>query len=165
MIFDLTTFTWIHTALSLIAMVAGIVAVIGLLGSHTLPLWTALFLITAVATSVTGFGFPFDRFLPSHWFGVISLVLLALAILARYVFHFDGMWRVIYVITVIIALYLDVFVGVVQAFQKIPALKSLAPTQSEPPFAIAQIVVLVLFVVLTIFALIRFRRAATAVAA
>lgn len=152
MILGMSTFTFIHTALSLVALVAGIFVMIGLLGSKTLDGWTALFLATAVATSATGFGFPFDHFLPSHWVGVISLVVLALAILGRYVFHFAGAWRWVYAVGVVLALYLDVFVAIVQAFLKIPALTPLAPTQSEPPFAIAQGVALVIFVVLAIAA-------------
>jgi hypothetical protein len=156
MIFGIPTLTFVHTLLSLIALVAGLVVVFGLPGSRLLPLWTALFLVTAVLTSVTGFFFPFDRFLPSHWFGVISLVALALAILARYLFGFAGSWRWLYAFTVLLATYLLAFVTVVQSFQKIPALHALAPTQSEAPFAVAQLVVLALFVWLGFVAIRRF---------
>ena len=108
-------------------------------------------------TSVTGFFFPFHKLLPSHILGVISLVVLAIAIPARYAFHLAGPWRRTYVITAMIAQYLNVFVLVAQAFQKVPALKALAPTQSEPPFLISQVVVMVIFIGLIIAAAIKFR--------
>lgn len=156
MILGISALTFVHTLLSLIALVAGVVVVVGLIGSRTLPLWTALFLVTAIATSVTGFFFPFERFLPSHWFGVISLVALAVAILARYQLHYTGAWRWLYVLTTLLATYLLAFVTVVQSFLKFPSLHALAPTQSEPPFAIAQLLVLLAFVVLGYFAVRRF---------
>src|SRR5882724_7195310 len=152
MFLGLSPFTWFHTLISLLELVAGFVVVVGLLESRMLNGWTALFLITAVATSVTGFGFPFDRFLPSHWVAVISLATAIVALLARYAFHLAGAWRWVYAVGVVATLYFDVFVAVAQAFGKIPALRPLAPTQSEPPFAIAQGVVLVIFVVLGIAA-------------
>ena len=114
------------------------------------------FLLTTVLTSVTGFGFPFTHLLPSHKVGIISLVVLAVAIMARYSFHMAGKWRSIYVITALMALYLNVFVLVVQSFEKVPALHAMAPTQAEPPFLVAQLVVLVLFIVLTILAVKKF---------
>jgi hypothetical protein len=135
-----------------VGIFAGLVVVFGMLGSKRLDGWTALFLATTVLTSVTGFFFPFDKILPSHIVGMISLVVLAIANLALYALHLAGPWRWIYVISAVLALYLNVFVGVVQAFQKVPLLASLAPTQSEPPFLIAQAVVLVIFVVLGIAA-------------
>jgi len=149
---SLATFTLVHVVLSLVGIFAGLVVVFGMLGSKRLDGWTALFLATTVLTSVTGFFFPFDKILPSHIVGIISLVVLAIAILALYALHLAGSWRWIYVVSAIVALYLNVFVGVVQAFQKVPLLASLAPTQSEPPFLIAQAVVLVIFVVLGIAA-------------
>jgi ABC-type Na+ efflux pump permease subunit len=115
-----------------------------------------------VLTSVTGFFFPFDKILPSHIVGVISLVVLAIAILALYALHLAGPWRWIYVVSAVLALYLNVFVGVVQAFQKLPFLASLAPTQSEPPFLIAQAIVLVIFVVLGVVAVRSFHPPAAA---
>src|SRR5207245_4727097 len=118
--------------------------------------WTALFLATTVATSVTGFAFPFDHLLPSHKVGIISLVVLAVAILARYAFHLAGAWRRIYVITAIAALYLNVFVGVVQSFLKVPALHALAPKQTEPPFMVTQLVILAIFILFGIIAAKRF---------
>ena len=154
MILGLSTaaFTLFHVVLSLIGIVAGIVVLIGMLRSQRLEGWTALFLATTVLTSVTGFFFPRDQILPSHIVGIISLVVLAVAILALYVYRLAGSWRWIYVASAVLALYLNVFVAVVQAFLKVPFLNALAPTQSEPPFAIAQGVVLVIFVVLGIWA-------------
>jgi len=159
MIFGMTTstFTFVHVLLSLVGIGSGFVVIFGLLTGKRLDGWTAIFLGTTVLTSLTGFAFPFDHLLPSHKVGIISLVVLAVAILARYAFHLTGTWRRIYVISVAVALYLNVFVAVVQAFLKVPALKALAPTQKEPPFLVAQLVVMVIFVVLTILAAIRFR--------
>jgi hypothetical protein len=117
---------------------------------------TAVFLTTTALTSVSGFGFPFDHLLPSHKLGMISLVVLAIAISARYVFHLAGSWRWIYVVGASMALYLNVFVLIAQLFMKVPALKTLAPTQSEPPFLVAPILVLLIFVGITILAAKRF---------
>jgi hypothetical protein len=157
MIFDLETFTIIHVAISLVGIGSGFVVMYGLLTGKRLNGWTVLFLATTVATSATGFGFPFDHLLPSHKVGIISLVVLAIAILARYGFRLAGTWRWIYVVSAVVALYLNVFVAIVQAFQKVPALKAMAPTQSEPPFLLTQLVVLALFVALAFVAAIRFR--------
>ena len=154
----MTTFTKVHVVISLIAIFAGFVVAFGLLTRRRLDSWTALFLVMTLLTSVTGFFFPFHGFTPAIVVGVISLVVLAVAILARYGRHLTGGWRWIYVVTVMIALYLNVFVLIVQLFQKVPALKSLAPTQAEPPFQFAQLGALVIFVVLTVFAVIRFRQ-------
>ncbi len=153
----MTTFTLFHVVLSLIGIGSGFIVLFGLLTSKRLDRWTALFLTTTVATSVTGFLFPFHRFLPSHAVGILSLIVLALAIIARYRYRLAGGWCKTYVITALIALYFNVFVLIAQLFQKAPALKALAPTQSEPPFLITQLVVLVLFVVLVIRAAVRFR--------
>ena len=151
-----STFTLLHVLLSLIGIGTGFVVVFGLLAGKRLDGWTAVFLATTVATSVTGFGFPFDHLLPSHIVGIVSLVVLAVAIVARYGLHLVGPWRRVYVICAVIALYLNCFVLVVQAFLKVEALRTLAPTQSEPPFALAQGLVLVLFIVLGARAAIRF---------
>ena len=153
---SLETYTLIHTVISLVMLVSGFIVVFGMLGSDRPGGWTALFLLTAVLTSVTGFGFPFTKLLPSHILGIISLVVLAVTIPALYLFHLAGPWRWIYVIGVVLALWFDVFVAIVQAFLKIPALTPLAPTQSEPPFAIAQGAALVILVVLGIAAAIKF---------
>lgn len=147
-----STFTFVHVLLSLVGISSGFIVIFGLLAGKRLNGWTALFLATTVATSVTGFLFPFDHLLPSHKVGIISLVALAVAILARYALHLTGAWRRIYVVSALIALYLNVFVAVVQAFLKVPALKAMAPTQTEPPFLVAQIVVLLIFVGLTVVA-------------
>jgi hypothetical protein len=128
-----------------------------MLGGKRLDGWTKWFLITTVATSVTGFFFPFHDFTPAYAVGAISLVLLGLAIFARYRQQLAGAWRWIYVVTALMALYLNVFVGVVQSFLKIPALHAMAPAQTEPPFKFTQLVVLALFVVLAIVAAVRFR--------
>jgi hypothetical protein len=154
----MTTFTIVHVVLSLVGIISGIVVATGLLSSKQLDGWTILFLISTFLTSATGFGFPVDRLLPSHVVGAISIVVLAVAFYARYPRLMAGGWRSIYVLTAIAALYLNVFVLVVQLFLKVPVLNALAPTQSEPPFAIAQLVVLIAFVVLGIATVKRFRR-------
>src|SRR6266404_3658505 len=117
----LEIYTIVHVLISWVGIFSGFVVLIGLLSGNRLDGWTKLFLITTVATSVTGFGFPFHHLLPSHKVGIISLVVLAVAIFARYRRHIAGVWRWIYVVTAMIALYLNVFVGVVQAFEKVPA--------------------------------------------
>jgi hypothetical protein len=157
MILGMTTFTFVHVMLSLIGILSGFVVVLGLLGGKRLDGWTALFLVTTVLTSVTGFLFPFHKFLPSHGVGIVSLIVLAIAIFARYVRQLAGAWCRIYVVTAVIALYLNVFVLIAQLFQKVPALKAMAPTGSEPPFLVAQLVCMALFVVLGIGAAIKFR--------
>jgi hypothetical protein len=159
----ISTFTFVHVLLSLVGIGSGLVVLFGLLTAKRLDGWTALFLATTVATSVTGFGFPVDHLLPSHKVGIISLVVLAVAILARYALHLVGAWRRIYVVCAAVALYLNVFVGVVQAFLKVPALTAMAPKQTEPPFVITQLVVLALFIVLTIVATKRVGRCAVSV--
>jgi len=153
----LNTFTQIHVAISLAGILSGFVVTFGLITGRRLDRWTAFFLLTTVATSVTGFLFPFHGFTPAIVVGIISLVVLVAAIFARYARRLAGAWRLIYVITAMIALYLNVFVLIVQLFQKVPALKALAPTQSEPPFVVTQLIVLTLFLVLAIIASRRFR--------
>jgi hypothetical protein len=147
----------VHVVLSLIGIFSGFIVMFGLFAGKRLDGWTAIFLVSTVATSVTGFLFPFHRFLPSHGVGIVSLIVLAVAILARYTFDLAGAWRRTYVISAMISLYLNVFVLVAQLFQKVPALKAMAPTQSEPPFLVAQLVVMAVFVALTIAAALRFR--------
>jgi hypothetical protein len=156
MILGLQPFTFAHVLVSLVGILSGFVVLYGLLTARRLEGWTALFLVTTVATSVTGFGFPIDIILPSHIVGAISLLVLAVAIIARYAFHLAGAWRPIYVISAGIALYLNVFVLIAQLFQKVPALKALAPTQSEPPFVLAQAAALAVFVLLITAASIKF---------
>jgi hypothetical protein len=150
------TYTFLHVLISLIGIGSGLVVMFGFIAGKRLDTLTAVFLTTTALTSVSGFGFPFDHLLPSHKLGMISLVVLAIAISARYVFHLAGSWRWIYVVGASMALYLNVFVLIAQLFMKVPALKALAPTQSEPPFLAAQILVLLIFVGLTILAAKRF---------
>jgi hypothetical protein len=157
MIFGMPTFTFVHVVLSLVGIFSGFVVAYGLFVGDRLSGWTTLFLITTVLTSVTGFLFPFHKFLPSHGVGTISLIVLAIAIFARYVRQMVGAWRKAYVITAMIGLYLNVFVLVAQLFLKVPALKAMAPTGSEPPFLVSQLVVMVVFIILTIVAVKRFR--------
>ena len=146
------TYTSLHVLISLVGIGSGLVVMSGFLTGKRLDGLTAIFLSSTVLTSVTGFGFPFDHLLPSHKVGIISLIVLAFAIAARYMFHLAGPWRWIYVIGAATALYLNVFVLVVQAFLKVPPLKALAPTQKEPPFLLAQLVVLVVYLAFTILA-------------
>lgn len=148
MILGMDTFTFIHVALSLIAIAAGVIVFLGFVANAALPGLTALFLLTTVLTSVTGFGFPFTNLLPSHIVGIISLVVLAIALYGLYGAHLTGAWRWVYVVTASTALYLNVFVLIVQLFQKVPALQALAPTMGDPPFIAAQTVALVAFLVL-----------------
>lgn len=149
----------IHVALSLIGILSGLVVAYGWLTGRPLAGWTALFLVTTALTSITGFPLQPFGLDPARVVGVISLVLLAVAALARYRFDLSGAWRAIYVGTACAALYLNVFVAVVQSFQKLPPIHALAPTQSEPPFLIAQVVVLAAFVVLGVIAALRFHPA------
>ena len=128
MILGMTTFTFVHVVLSLIGIFSGFVVVFGLLAAKQLDGWTALFLVTTVLTSATGFLFPFHTFLPSHGVGIVSLIVLAIAIFARYVRQLAGAWRRTYVITAIVALYLNVFVLIAQLFLKVPALKAMRAT-------------------------------------
>ncbi len=142
----MTTFTLIHVVLSLVGIVAGLVVAGGLIAGQRLDGWTGLFLVTTVATNATGFGFPFVTFLPSHAVAIISLVVLAVVIVARYVKHLSSVWRTIYGWGTVLALYLNVFVLVNQLFRRIPALVVAAPKQTEPPFVLTQLLVLALFV-------------------
>jgi hypothetical protein len=145
-IFDITTFTLIHVVLSLIGIFAGLVVVGGLVAGKRLDGWTGVFLVTTVLTNVTGFGFPFVTLLPSHIVGILSLVVLAIVIVARYRKHLAGAWHGAYVVGAVLALYLNVFVLLVQLFLRLPALIVAAPTQKEPPFLVTQLVVLALFI-------------------
>ncbi len=148
----LAAFTFFHVALSLVGILAGMVVLFALLSAKQSSGWTSTFLVTTVATNVTGFLFPFHKFLPSHAIGIVSLLVLAVTIPALYVFHLAGPWRRTYVIGSVIALYLNVFVLIAQLFTKIPALKALAPTQSEPAFLGTQVVVMLIFIVLGVLA-------------
>lgn len=157
MIFASTGFTLFHTALSLIAILTGLVVLRGLIRNEALNSWTLWFLVTTVATTLTGFLFPFRGFTPAIGTGIVSTAVLAATIPARYAFHLAGAWRRIYVIGAVVSLYLNCFVLVVQSFLKVPALHALAPQGTEPPFAIAQGVVLLLAMVSGYLAVRRFR--------
>jgi hypothetical protein len=146
---SLSTFTLLHVIISLAGIGSGFIVLFGLLNGKRLDGWTAIFLTTTVLTSLTGFLFPFEGLKPSYIVGGISLLVLAIAIWARYGAHLAGASRWIYVVSAAVALYLNCFVAVVQAFSKVPALHALAPAGSEPPFLIAQSVVLAIFVWLT----------------
>jgi hypothetical protein len=146
MIFDLPMFTLIHVFISVVGIIAGLVVLGGLIGGARLDGWTALFLATTTLTSITGFGFPAAAVTPAHVVGALSLVVLAICVAARYWMKLARGWRTAYIVTAVVATYLNVFVLVVQLFAKTPALAQLAPTQQEPPFALTQALVLGLFV-------------------
>jgi len=154
---SIENFTILHTAISLIAIASGLIVLAGMLRARRLPGWTAVFLVTTILTSVTGFMFPINGLTPAIVFGLISIVILAIALAALYLKHLSGAWRWIYVTTALVALYLNVFVLIVQSFQKLPALQKLAPTQSEPPFLIAQAAALIAFLILGAMAARKFR--------
>jgi hypothetical protein len=153
----LTVLTIVHVIISLLAIGSGFVVIYGMRANQRMESLTKFFLGMTIATSVTGFMFPFEKFLPSHALGVLSLIALAVAVYARYAGRMASNWRWIYVVTAIVSQYFNVFVLVVQAFRKIPALESLAPTQTEPPFAIAQGIVLGAFVAVGYLAVKRFK--------
>jgi hypothetical protein len=147
------TYTTIHSIISLLALALGFIVILDFFGVRIPPAVTALFLLLAFLTSATGFGFPFNGVLPSHVVGVLALIFLAITVFARYAQHLRGIWRPVYVIGIAANAFFLVFVGVAQAFAKIPSLQVLAPTQSEPPFAITQLIVLAIFVVIAIVGL------------
>jgi uncharacterized membrane protein SirB2 len=152
----LSTFTLVHVLISLAGLGSGLIVVFGMLAGKRLDGWTAIFLITTVLTSATGFLFPVEHILPSHIVGIVSLVALAVAIVARYALHMAGAWRSFYVVSAVLALYLNSFVAVVQSFLKIPPVHALAPTQKEPPFLVAQLVVMAIYIVLGFLAVKKF---------
>ncbi len=154
---SIPAFTALHVVISLIAILAGLVVLFGMLGSHRLAGLTALFLAATVLTSLSGFLFPIHGFTPALGTGIVSLVVLAVALYALYGKQLDGAWRWIYVVSAVAALYFNVLVLIVQAFQKVPALRPLAPTQSEPPFLIAQGAALLFFILMGALVLLRFR--------
>ena len=154
---SLETFTLLHVIISLIAIAAGFVVVFGMIGANPLPRLNTLFLVFTALTSITGFLFPFKGITPGIVVGILSMIVLLLAAVARYQGHLAGGWRGTYVITAMLALYFNFFALIAQSFEKVPALKALAPTQSEGPFKIAQLLALLLFVLLTVLAFRRFR--------
>jgi len=153
---SLATYTLIHVIISLVGIGSGLIVLFAMFGGKRLDGITALFLATTVLTSLTAFGFPFEHVTPGIILGILSLVVLAIAIPARYSFRMAGKWRSTYVVTAVIALYFNCFVLIAQSFQKIPALHALAPKGNEPPFAIAQGILLVLFIVAGILAVKKF---------
>jgi hypothetical protein len=153
---SISTFTTLHVVISLIGILSGFIVLYGLFTGKRLPAWTGLFLLTTVLTSVTGFFFPLTSITPALIVGVISLVVLAAAIYALYAGRLAGHWRWVYVVTALVALYLNVFVGVVQAFQKVSFLNPLAPTQSELPFVIAQVGLIAIFIMVGILTVRRY---------
>jgi hypothetical protein len=159
MVFDLPMFILIHVMISVLGIIAGLIVVGGLMAGARLDGWTAIFLVTTILTSVTGFFFPFTKITPAHVVGAVSLVVLAACLAARYGKQLKGRWRSVYVTTAVAALYLNVFVLVVQLFVKTPPLAQLAPTQQEAPFAVTQALVFGLFVWLGWAALRGFRMA------
>ena len=154
----LAILTFVHVLLSLVGLGAGFVVLWGLLNGQRLIRWSALFLATTIATSASGFLFPVDHVTPAHVLGVISIVVLSVAVLARYQRRLAGWWRPTYVVSAVTAQYLNFFVLIVQLFLKVPALKALAPTQSEPVFAVTQLITLGVFVGLAFAAILRFRQ-------
>jgi hypothetical protein len=157
MILTLQAYTIFHVVISLIAIIAGLIVLHGWLTARRLDGWTLIFLLFTLATSVTGFFFPFNGFTPAIGTGILSVVVLFAAFAALYAFHLEGSWRWIYLVSAAIALYLNVFVLIIQAFLKVPALHALAPNGNEPPFAIVQGIVLVLFVIGGFLAVRRYR--------
>ncbi|HEX3586264.1 MAG TPA: hypothetical protein VH024_09720 [Candidatus Angelobacter sp.] len=154
---SLATYTLIHVIISLFGIGSGLIVLFGMFGGKRLDGMTALFLATTVLTSLTGFGFPFAHITPGIILGILSLVVLAIAIPARYSFGMAGKWRATYVVTAVVALYFNCFVLIAQSFLKIPALHALAPKGNEPPFAIAQGILLVLFIMAGVLAVKKFR--------
>jgi hypothetical protein len=150
-------FTILHVIITLVAIGSGLIVVGGMFASSSLPVTTALFLFTTALTSLTGFLFPIHGFTPALGVGIAACVILAVALFALYKEHLAGAWRWIYVITAVVSLYLNVFVLVVQSFVKVSALSALAPTQTEPPFAVTQAAVLAIFILITLIAVIKFR--------
>jgi hypothetical protein len=155
--FNLATFTLLHTVLSVVGILAGLVVVGGLMAGVQYKGWIATYLVTTILTNATGFGFPFVILMPSHILGAISLIILPVAVVALYSKHLAGGWRTTFVVITVMALYFNVFVLMVQLFRKVPAMISLAPTQKEPAFVVTQLLVLAIFIVLGKAALRGFR--------
>jgi len=154
-----STFTLLHVIISLVGIGSGAIVLVAMILDRKFDLWIGGFLATTVLTSATGFLFPFTSFGPPDVVGIVSLFVLAATLFALYARHLHGRWRPVFVVGATVAFYLNVFVAVAQAFQKIPGLRALAPTQTEPPFAIAQGVVLLAFIALGYLAVRRFRSA------
>ena len=160
---SLATFTLVHVIISLVAIATGILVMAAMIGRRTTPVLTAIFLVFTILTSATGFLFPVPQLLPSHVIAIVSLLLLATACVALYALRLSGAWRWIYVVTALVSLYLNVFVLVIQSFLKVPALHALAPSvpPAEPPFAVAQGIVLVFFIIVITGVIRRYRPSPT----
>ena len=156
---SIAEFTLLHVIISVIAIVSGLIVLGGMYGAQRLPLWTALFLLTTILTSVTGFFFPNAKITPGQVFGAATLIVMVPVLIGLYGFRLRGAWRWIYAGGAVVVLYLNVFVVIAQLFAKVTVLQPLAPTQSEPPFLLTEAVVLVIFVLLGILALVRFHPA------
>jgi hypothetical protein len=154
---SLATYTIVHVIISLVGIGSGLIVLFGILNGKLPSPWNGLFLLTTVLTSVTGFFFPYTKITPGIILGVLSLITLAIALFALYARHLSGGWRRTYAVTALIALYFNVFVLVAQLFEKVPAIHALAPTQTEPPFKIAQLLLLILAIVLITLAAKKFR--------
>jgi len=154
---SLAQFTFIHVALSLIGIGAGFFVMFELLTSRPLRILTALFFLSTIGTSLTGFLFPNKTVTPGIVLGVLSMIVLILALFAKHAKKLAGPWRPTYVVSVCFAFYFNFFVLVAQAFAKVPALKQVAPTMASPAFGLAQLVLLFIFVLLTIRAVKRYR--------
>jgi hypothetical protein len=153
---SIAVFTVLHVIISVIAIAAGFVVLGGMFSSNRLPGWTALFLVFTVLTSVTGFMFPLTVFTPALGTGIVASLVLVVTFLALYTFDLNGRWRAVYVVTAVVSLYLNVFVFIVQGFQKVTFLQPFAPTGSEPPFLVAQLAALAAFIALGFIALAKF---------
>lgn len=151
------TFTFVHVVISLVGIMTGFIVVALMLQSAPIAGWNAFFLVSTILTSVTGYFFPITGLTPAHVVGAISLVILAVALFAVYGKKLVGRWRAIYVVSAVAALWLNFFVAVVQSFNKFAYLNTFAPTGSEPPFAVTQGIVLILFIVLGVAAVRRYR--------
>ena len=154
---SIAAFTMLHVIISLIAIGTGFIVLFGLINSKLLSPWNVVFLVTTILTSLTGFAFPNDKVTPGIILGVLSMIVLAIAIAALYIFHLKGGWRRTYAITAMIALYFNVFVLIAQTFEHVPAFHALAPTGTETPFKVAQLLLLILFIVLITAAAKKFR--------
>lgn len=157
MILGMSPLVFVHVAISILGILTGFIAIFGMIAGQRLDGWTAVFLGSTLLTSLTGFVLPAHRLMPSHILGILSVLVLALAIPARYAKQLAGAWRKVYAVGACIALYLNVFVLVAQLFMKVPALHAMAPNGAEPPFLISQGTVLLVFIGLTIAATVRFR--------
>jgi hypothetical protein len=160
MFFDLQMYTLIHVVISVIGIISGLVVIGGMMSGSRMDLWTSIFLLTTIVTNVTAFGFPFRGVLPAHIVAAISLLVLAVCVIARYLKKMEGIWGPVYVATAVAAVYFNVFVLVVQLFAKTPPLQALAPTQAEAPFIVTQLLILAVFAWLGRAALQGFRRRA-----